>query len=51
MAGYREKYILDHLEYICKKEESEGHFILEFVDTEGNNFMINTKDRNRLIVN
>lgn len=50
-AGYREKYILSNLDYIRRNREEEKYTILEFVDKEGNNFMINAKDRNRLIIN
>lgn len=50
ISGTREKYILKNLNYIKEMQKDENHYILKFVDTEGNYFEINTKNRNRLIV-
>ena len=50
ISGAREKYILNNLNYIKEIQKNEDYHILKFVDTEGNYFEINTKNRNRLIV-
>lgn len=50
ISGYREKYVLDNLDYIKEVEKRKDYHTLEFVDKEGNYFLINCKDRNRLIV-
>lgn len=50
ISGYREKYILDHLNWIYEEVKDEKYHVLVFEDAEGNYFKINTKDRERLIV-
>lgn len=51
IAGYREKYILDNLDYITEKEDNSNYHILYFYDKSGNYFGINTKNWDRLIIN
>lgn len=50
MAGYREDYILNNLNWIYEEENNNNYHVLVFEDKEGNYFKINTKDRKRLIV-
>lgn len=50
ISGYKEKYVLDNLDYIKEVRKDNNYHILKFVDKDGNYFEINTKDRERLII-
>lgn len=51
IAGYREKYILNNLNYIKETQKGTKYHILYFYDNNNNYFAINTKDWERLIIN
>lgn len=50
IAGYREKYILNNLQWIYEEENNDEYHVIVFEDTEENYFKINTKNRERLII-
>lgn len=50
VAGYREKEILNDLDYIKEIQADDGYYILEFISKNGDAFKINCKNWDRLIV-
>ena len=50
IAGYREKEILNNLDYIREVRDDDNYYILEFISKSGESFEINCKNWDRLIV-
>ena len=50
IAGYREKEILNNLDYIREVQDDDNYYILEFISKSGDSFGINCKNWDRLII-
>jgi hypothetical protein len=51
VAGFREKEILQNIDFVEMKLNNKNYFVLEFYNKTGQSFAINTKNINSLIVN
>lgn len=50
IAGFREKEILQNIDFVEMKLNNKNYFVLEFYNKTGQSFAINTKNINRLII-
>lgn len=51
IAGFREKEILQNIDFVEMKLNNKNYFVLEFYNRTGQSFAINAKNINSLIVN
>ena len=50
IAGFREKEILQNIDFVELKLNNKNYFVLEFTNKTGQSFAINTKNIDRLII-
>jgi hypothetical protein len=50
IAGFREKEILQNIDFVEMKINNKNYFVLEFTNKTGQSFAINTKNINSLII-